>query len=166
MSWSQVTCCCSGWRHLDVPGPGDVLVSLGEWCPGASRRLYLVTPFQNTGPGTHRYMVQCRYWCSAPCSVCLDITLLEILDSVPARVRGPRVLSHVAGSVPWRANGLCPDHSCATLRFYWQSEDTHNTTWSCDQIGGYKTKDPFTCMYYACRQDHVLDYHHIDSLTI
>ena len=68
---------------LVTGGVSQVLVSLGEWCPGASRRLYLVTPFQNTGPGTHRYMVQCRYWCSAPCSVCLDITLLEILDSVP-----------------------------------------------------------------------------------
>ena len=33
-------------------------------------------------------------------------------------------------------NGWCPDHSCATLRFYWQSEDTQNTTWSSDQIGG------------------------------
>ena len=95
------------WSHvaavgdtLVTGGVSYVLVSLGEWWR-ASRRLYLVTPFQNTGPGTHRYMVQCRYWCSAPCSVCLDITLLEILDSVPARVRGPRVLSHVAGSVPW-----------------------------------------------------------------
>ena len=115
--WSQVTCCCSGWGHLgdrrSVLCPG-VLVSWCQWWR-ASRRLYLVTPFQNTGPGTHRYMVQCRYWCSAPCSVCLDITLLEILDSVPARVRGPRVLSHVAGSVPWRLNGLCPDHHLCHL---------------------------------------------------
>ena len=92
-----------------------------SWCHWGSGVLVPAGGFTWSHHSKTQGLAHTGTWCSAGTGAplrALFVLISHCWESLTvSRVRGPRVLSHVAGSVPWRLNGLCPDHSCATLRF-------------------------------------------------